>query len=254
MIALATLLLPLLLAAAPPELPENDGWVTDLGGFLSRAEERELEELMESYKRGSGHEVALLTVRDLGGLPIEDFALQVGRSWGLGSTDFQAAALLVVAKEERRTRIEVARGLEGELTDLICGRILRDVLRPHFQTGDFDGGLRAAIEAIHAAAGGDYAPIERSAERHRRERGGSMIGGLFVLVFFILFGAARGRRSGLGWLPWLLLTSRSGHGHRHGGHFGSGGSSFGGGSFGGGSFSGFGGGGGFSGGGASGGW
>lgn len=234
----------------------NDGWVTDLGDFLSAAEERALEDLMASYEAGSGHEVALLTVQDLGGRPIEDVALAIGREWGIGKVDGQAGALLLVTRAERRTRIEVGRGLEGTLTDAACARILREVLEPAFRAGDFAGGLRASVEAIHAAAGGDYAPIDRASRRHSTGRGGSQIGGLlFFALMMLLFASRRGGGGGRGgrgghfpW--WLLLLNSGGYGHRRGGFGGSGGG-FGGG---GGGFGGFGGGGGFSGGGASGGW
>ena len=63
-------------------IPKNDGWVTDLGGFLTPQQESTLEALMESYKAGSGHEIALLTVPDLGGRALERYALEVGRAWG----------------------------------------------------------------------------------------------------------------------------------------------------------------------------
>ena len=69
---------------AQGEIPANDGWVTDLGGFLTPQQETALETLMESYKRGSGHEIALLTVPDLGGRSLEGYALEVSRQWRIG--------------------------------------------------------------------------------------------------------------------------------------------------------------------------
>ena len=254
-----SILLPLLATAlcsvlpAEVEVPKNDGWVTDLAGLLSPGQEQELELLMESYKRGSANEVALLTVPDLGGESIERYALEVGRAWGLGEKDKNNGALLVVAQQEHKIRIEVGRGLEGNLPDAIASRIIHDVITPAFKAGDFPRGIRDGVVAIHAAAGGDYGPIERTT-RSRRSSGS--IGSLFTLIVFILIIAlGRGRRGGRGgggsvW-PWLFLAGSMSGGRRSswGGGGGSGG--FGGG---GGGFSGFGGGGGFSGGGASGGW
>src|SRR5690606_1338357 len=118
----ATLLAPV--ATAQIDVPENDGWVTDLAGFLTPEQERELERMMESYRTGTTHEIALLTVPDLGGQPIERLALEVGRAWGLGTEERNNGALLVVAREERKIRIEVGRGLEGTLTDAISSRII----------------------------------------------------------------------------------------------------------------------------------
>lgn len=238
----------LFLGAAPAtatEVPRNDAWVTDLAGLLTPEQERSLEALMESYKAGSGQEIALLTVPDLGGEPLERYALDVAREWGIGSKENQEGALLLVAKNERKIRIEVGRGLEGRLTDSISGRIIRNVIAPAFKNGRFYEGLRGGIEAMHAAAGGDYAKIPDDRKRRR----GSAVVGLLPLIFFFLFLAtaarnARRRGRGGGILPWLILGSmQGGRGGSSGWHSG-----------GGGGFSGFGGGGGFSGGGASGGW
>ncbi len=239
---------------AQDPLPRNDGWVTDLAGFLTPQEERSLEELMESYKQGSDNEIALLTVPDLGGRSLEQYALEVGRAWGIGEQGSHNGALLFVAKQERKVRIEVGRGLEGNLTDSISGRIIRDVIAPDFKQGRFYAGLRAGIEAMHAAAGGDYGKIPRG--RGARSSRGVGVCSL-PMIFFILFlinAMTRGRRggggrggSGGGILPWLVLGSMMSGGRGSSGWHG--GSSGGGGSFGG-----FGGGGGFSGGGSSGGW
>lgn len=231
-------------AAAEVQVPENDGWVTDLAGLLDERQERELELLMESYRTGSGHEIALLTVPDLGGETIERFALEVGRAWGIGQEGVHDGALLVVSRGDRKVRIEVGRGLEGALPDALCGRLIRNVIVPRFKQGDFPGGIRAGIEALHAAAGGDLAPIERSAAGRERDRAGGVVATvLMMLVILIVALTTRGRGRGLGGSPWVAGTL-------HGGSFGRGGG-FGGG---GGGFGGFGGGGGFSGGGASGGW
>lgn len=242
----------LLAVAADIDVPRNDGWVTDLAGLLSPQEELALESLMESYKRGTTHEIALLTVESLGGEPIERFALEVARSWGIGGKDANNGALLVVAKGDRKMRIEVGRGLEGNLTDSIAGRIIRDVIAPEFKRGRFNSGLGAGIRSMHAAIGGDYGPIHQ--RRGGRAAQGSIVGCLFLFMFaMLLMGmVARRRTTGRGtsrvggFLPFLILAGMS-SGRRGG--FGGGGAFGGGGSFGG-----FGGGGGFSGGGASGGW
>jgi uncharacterized protein len=250
---LVVLLLAALLQAVPVhaegEIPRNEGWVTDLGGFLTPQQETSLETLMESYKRGSGIEIALLTVPDLGGRPIERYALEVARAWGIGQKERHNGALLVVARAEHKIRIEVGRGLEGNITDGIAGRIIRGVITPQFKQGHYYEGLRDGIEAMQAAAGGDYAQIPQERVR-RSSRSGGLIG--FLPLLFILFivtrilhgGGRRGGRGG-GLLTGMLIGSMLGGGGRSsGGGFGGGGGGFGG----------FGGGGGFSGGGASGGW
>lgn len=249
----------LLLAAQGFEVPPADGWVTDRADLLGAEEERSLEALMESYRRGSGHDVALLTLPSLAGRSIEELALAVAREWKLGGVDTNDGALLLVARDDRQLRIEAGRGVEGTLTDSVAGRIVRDVIVPRLRDGRTFEALREGVLAIQAAIGGDYSPIERSPGA-RAARGGSL--GCFVslllvlLVLRILSGRGprgpRGRSALGGALPWLILsTMHRGGGRSHAGMGGGFGGGFGGG---GGGFSGFGGGGGFSGGGASGSW
>jgi uncharacterized protein len=233
---------------AQAELPAHDGWVTDLAGMLRPQQERELEILMQSYKDGSSHEIALLTVPNLGGRALERFALEVARAWGLGEMDVHNGALLLIAQEERKMRIEVGRGLEGDLTDSISGRIIRNVIAPRFRQGQLYEGIRAGIVAMHEAAGGEYASIPERSTRGSRSsgRGGGSIGILPLLFFAFIFFNLMRRGGGRGCLPALLLGGMMmGGGRRSSGWHGGGG---------GGGFGGFGGGGGFSGGGASGGW
>jgi len=225
-------------------VPKNDGWVTDLAGMLSPAEESQLEKLMESYRAGTSHEIALLTVPSLHGEPIERFALEVGRAWGLGTKEKNNGALLVVSKEDRKLRIEVGRGLEGSLTDSICGRIIRGVIAPEFKRGRYGAGLEQGIIAIHEAIGGSYGRIPSSPQFPTSGLAG-IIPAFVILVILLAIvwnrrQGWRGRARGSA-LPWLLMG--------HGGSWGGGGGRSHGGGFGG-----FGGGGGFSGGGASGGW
>ncbi|MEZ5966992.1 MAG: TPM domain-containing protein [Planctomycetota bacterium] len=224
------------------EVPKNDGWITDRAGLLTSAQESALEELMQSYQRGSGHDVALLTVPDLDGWGLEDLALATAGAWRLGQRGLHDGALLLVAKEERKIRIEVGRGLEGVLTDSICGRIIRNVIAPEFRKEAWAKGLKAGLVAIHAAAGGAYADPEPSAEV-----GLVPLVVPLVLFFVLALSMRRARRRRGAW--WGIPTYRGSWGGGYGGFSGGGGGSFSGGGFGG-----FGGGGGFSGGGASGGW
>ena len=236
--------------SAQLEIPRNDGWVTDLAGLLSPAKESELEALMESYRQGTTHEIAVLTVASLEGRPVERFALEVGRAWGMGTKEKNNAALLVVAKEDRAVRIEVARGLEGSLTDSISGRIIRDVIVPQFKKGRFEEGIEAGVRAMHAAIGGEYRALPRRSAPEDSGLVGCLVPALFVL--FVLLSAIARRRGGRRRRSVFFPFPIGGFPTSHGGfggfpHIGGGGG-------GGGGFGGFGGGGGFSGGGASGRW
>lgn len=234
------------------KVPANDGWITDLAGLLTPAEERELEAGLESFKRASGHDLALLTVPDLGGRTIEEYALAIGREWKLGDPERKDGAVLVVAKNERKLRIEVGEGLEGTLTDARAAQIIRNTITPEFKAGRFGAGLRAGLAEMQTAALG-RASSDTSGPGQRQApvvTVPSAVWGALCPVLMLVFmaivislGARRGglgRRRGFGGIGPFV----------GGGGFGRG-SSFGGG---GGGFGGFGGGGRFGGGGASGGW
>jgi uncharacterized protein len=231
------------------QIPRNDGWVTDTAGLLASSQKRELSALMESYKQGTTNEIAVLIVPSLNGEPIEQYALDVGRAWGMGTKEKNNAALLVIAKNDRKMRIEVARGLEGSLTDSISGRIIRDVIGPHFKRGEYYEGVKAGVVAMHEAIGGKYGALP--SEPQQVDLG--LLGCLVPLLFFAFvliaiiyrvrkYGVSHGSRG-----PWIGGPFIGGIGGSSGGGGRSSGGGFGG-------FSGFGGGGGFSGGGASGGW
>jgi uncharacterized protein len=226
------------------DVPKNDGWVTDLADMISASDEVALEKTLEEWKRGSGHEIAVLTVKSLDGDTIDRFANTVFRTWGLGSKEKSDAALLLISKNDRKMRIEVGRGMEGVLPDILCGRIIRDVMTPAFKRGDFSRGIRTAVETMMSIVGGDTSSLPRERKPDLARAIFTAIGVIFLLILFIS-AALRG----------VGMPTRGRYGRYGGGGFGGfggfGGSSGGGG---GGGFSGFGGGGGSSGGGASGGW
>ncbi len=233
-------------AASAQEIPPYRGWITDLAELVSPEKEAELHGLMESYRNGDGgHEIAVLTVPSLGGRSLEDFSLRVAREWGLGKVDTSNGALLVIAVAERKTRIEVGRGLEGPIPDAIAGRILRNVLRPGMRSGDYDRAIEDTVRALHAAAGGDYGPLERAGDGSSGSTKDLVIVAGMVIFFLVVThrrrrgpkGLRGGRRRGGGGFGPIVIGSPGRYSGGSGGGFG-----------------GFGGGGGFSGGGASGGW
>ncbi len=236
----------LVFAQGSAGIPKNDGWVTDLADMLPAQRETALEARMESYRAGSsGAEIAVLTVPSLNGQPLEDFALKTARNWGIGSKETQKGALIVVARAERDVRIEVGRGLEGDVPDAIAWRVIQNVMLPKFKSGDFAGGLEDGVLALHQVIGGDYAAIGgRPAQSVQvRQMAGPIV--IMILVLAIAISTRR-RRGGSRWYRGPFGP---------GGFGGIGGIGMGGsGGFGGGGFGGFGGGGGFSGGGASGRW
>jgi uncharacterized protein len=176
---------------------------------------------------------------------IESYSIKVVDAWKLGAKDKDNGVLLLVATQDRQVRIEVGRGLEGDLPDAAAGRIIRAGIIPFFQQDQIGAGVLVGLSLIAESIGGKLEGIP-APQMRRAKRGGRMnLGYLLFLGFFLLgpslFG--RGRRGGVGsaLVGGTLLGSLMGGGR--GGYSGG---------LGGGGFSG--GGGGFAGGGASGGW
>ncbi|QAY76801.1 YgcG family protein [Sphingosinicella sp. BN140058] len=257
-----------LLIAAPAlaqTVPALTGRVVDQAGLLDPAEEQALSAKLEALQRTTSRQLVVVTMPDLQGYPIEDVGFKLGETWKLGDKEADNGALLLVAVAERKIRIEVGDGLEPILTDAFSGRVIRNVIRPHFQQGDYPGGITAGADALIAQMQAPPEQAERAAIEAQQQQqsstasggsgGGSILTMLFwgfILLFVILpmfRGGKRGRRHRRGggvfvWGPGL-----------GGGGWGGGGSSWGGGGSswgGGGGFSG--GGGSFGGGGASGDW
>jgi len=151
-------------AVAQPEVPELTGRVVDRAGLLSPATERALTEQLAAHEEATGNQVAVLTIESLQGRPIEEYSLQVARTWGLGQEEFDNGVLLLIAEQDREMRIEVGYGLEGALPDVVASRIIRYELRPAFRQGDFDGGVQAGVSAILSSIAGTYEPPSGTAQ------------------------------------------------------------------------------------------
>lgn len=116
--------------------------------MLSAEAEARIAEKLANLEQDEGAQVVVLTIASLDGEALEDYSLRVAESWALGRETQDDGALLLIAKNDRKTRIEVGYGLEPVLTDVMSHRILDQVIRPRFRAGDFDGGVERAIDAI----------------------------------------------------------------------------------------------------------
>lgn len=231
------------------QVPPLQGPVMDMAQMLSPQTEQGMDRLLRALHSQGGTQLQVLTVENLGGLSIEEASIKVTDQWKLGSAKSDNGVLLLLARDERRVRIEVGQGREGDLPDVVASRIIREVIVPQMRQGGADRALTAGVFAILHYTDPEF--LEKSGVRAAAPNAG-VAGGLgrkLELFLFLFFGVIFfinaiffRRRRGL----WNVLD---GGGHRGG--FGGGG--FGGG-FGGGGGGWSGGGGGFSGGGASGGW
>lgn len=229
------------MAQSTPDFPELTGRVVDRADMLPEKVEANLSRMLEAHEQSTTEQVVVVTLPNLQGYAIEDYGYQLGRHWGIGQEGEDNGALLIVAEDERRIRIEVGYGLEGRLTDATSATIINQVITPAFRQGDFASGIANGAAAMVQVLGGEPLAVPESrASRGEGDKPHPALGILFFIIVLLAFfrggvGGGRGGRSAL--LAGALI----------GGLGGGRGGGFGGGGFGGG-------GGGFGGGGASGGW
>ena len=185
----------LLAAAAAPALdvPPLRGYVNDYAGMISPAAKTRIETELRNFERSDSTQVFILTIPSLQGETLEDFSIKVAESWKAGQKGRDNGVIVLVAKAERKIRIEVGRGLEGRLTDLTAGQIVDLVIKPRFSRGDFDGGFIAAASAIIDAVRGEFKAQPR---KPPPQKGGSFSPFFAFLIFggialFFLAGISR---------------------------------------------------------------
>jgi uncharacterized protein len=195
-------------AAAALEVPYLGGRVNDLAGMLSDDAESRFTARLAQLENDQGAQVVVLTIPSLEGDSIEDFSLRAAQTWQIGQEGHDNGVVMVIARDERLVRIEVGYGLEGALTDAESGRIIRGLITPRFRSGDFDGGVEAALEAIEAEVRGEPAMLPDD-----RVDGAPTAGKprLVSLLLFALFGwpfinAALATRGAAGWILYLVLA------------------------------------------------
>jgi uncharacterized protein len=266
---------------AQPKMPQPQGMVSDFAAKLSPGTRQRIETLLRNFRDQSGIEVTVVTVNfaDMNGYPIEDYALQLGRQWGVGRGSTGRALVLLVAIKPQgsdglysgSTRLEVSRHLEGDVPDILAGELIRK-MRDDFKAGRFDQALTTGTQTILATLaeklgismeGIDRSQAARAVARRPRSSSGGISPFLIVVGIFIFLAIVRAigggggkgghRRGGMGadWILWPILFGALGNNRddsRGWGGFDGGGDS------GGGDFGGFGGGGDFGGGGASDSW
>lgn len=269
-------------------IPALSARVIDQTGTLSEVQRQALESQLAAIEQHNGAQVVILMVPSTAPEDIAAFANRVGNAWKIGRKEVGDGVLVLVAKDERRMRIEVAKALEGAIPDIAAARIIDGAMKPRFRDGDFAGGLEAAVQQLGARIAGENLPLpantgQGQAGQQQGELGWS---DLAIFLFFgvmvagpvlrrllgqrlggVVIGGGAGLLAFVLTSSWLLAAGAAvlgllytwlfaGHNLPligHGGSWGGGGRS---GGFGGGSGGGFGSGGGgdFGGGGASGDW
>jgi uncharacterized protein len=150
-------------AWAQPAFPQLTGRVVDNAGLLTPQDRTAIEAELKAIEDKSTDQVVVVTVPSLGGYEIEDYGYQLGRHWKIGQKDKDNGALLIVAPNERKVRIEVGRGLEPHLTDAMSKIIIENAILSKFRRGDFSGGIRDGVRDIKATIEGDAEGVKERA-------------------------------------------------------------------------------------------
>jgi uncharacterized protein len=282
--ALLCLAAGLAFAQALVPVPPLTGRVIDLTGILSGDAVNRIESELAALETRKGSQIVVLVVPTTHPEEIEQYGIRAAEQWKLGRKGVDDGAILLVAKDDRRVRIEVGYGLEGALPDATANRIVDETIAPHFKLGDYDGGIEAGVKQMIAVVNGEPLPEpDRRWERHSSLHNVLPLALIVVVVVSGLLRSLFGRLGGslatgglAGGIAWLLTHAialgagagalaflfalflganrgwSTGFGGAAGGWGGGFGGGFGGGGGGGGGFSG--GGGRFGGGGASGSW
>jgi uncharacterized protein len=152
---IAFLTLVLLLPAIALDFPSLSGRVVDEANILDPQTRAVLTDKLADLEAKTTDQVVVVTLKSLQGTSIEDFGVELGRHWQIGQKDKNNGALLIVAPNERKVRIEVGYGLEGALTDAVSRLIIENAITPRFRAGDFAGGITRGVDDITSVLTGD---------------------------------------------------------------------------------------------------
>ena len=223
-----------------PSLAE--GLVLDQTNTLTPEQLVTLREKLLAYDRSTSNQIAVVIIPTLKGNSIEDVALEIGRGWGVGQANNDNGVVILIAKNDRKMRIEVGTGLEGAVTDYVTSSIIQNTLRPNFREDNYYRGLTEAVDEIIKAAEGRYKAPEGYGKKKGIKTWQMILAIIFIWIILSVIG--RGGRGGggivsrRGYSNWggPIWWGGGGHSSGGGGWSGGGGGGFGG--FGGGSFGG----------------
>lgn len=163
--------------------------IADSTGTLQPQERQALQDRLAAFETAHGSQIAIVMVGSTQPEPIADFANRVGGAWKIGRAKIGDGVLVVVAKDDRRVWIAVARALEGAIPDLAAKRVIREQIAPRFKNGDFAGGLNAAVDALFKLIEGEGLPAPAGVSQRTVDAGESM---LALLVPFVVVGVVVG--------------------------------------------------------------
>lgn len=198
------------------QVPALTSPVMDTAQMLSAGEREDLSQLAYEIHAHQGPQITILTVPDLQGYPIEDFSIKVAEKWQLGTKKAGNGILVTISKNDRKMRIEVGEGIEGEITDYDTAQFTRKIFPEYFRRGDFHGGLRLFMQDVAQRFNIQTQEGRRLVRRVAPARQGTPFGPalpFFVLVLVLSYFVAmrkpvlRGVLSaaGMGGVGWLMV-------------------------------------------------
>lgn len=160
--------------------PKPVGYVNDFANLYSDSFKNRLEQELRAFDASKSAEIAVVTVQDLQGTTIDDYAVRLFENWKIGKKGQDNGVLVLIAKSEREVRIEVGYGLEPVITDARAGRIIRDRMTPAFKAGDYEEGTQRAVSDLEKYISGE--PVAETAPPSVPDL--SWLGEVFPFLFF----------------------------------------------------------------------
>lgn len=189
------------------DLPALTGYVNDTADMIDQPTEDQIVKLLSDLETSDSTQVVVVTVNSLEGLPIEEYGIKLADTWKIGRKKRDNGVIFLVSKNDRKMRIEVGRGVEGVLTDLLSGRIVDTIVAPLFKEGKYDEGFLEGSKAIVQAVKGEYVNDGKDAKEPSPFSAYvifMLIGFYFVVVFISSFSKIVSGLAGAGALPAIV--------------------------------------------------
>jgi len=179
-----------------PPRPEPPRLVNDLADMMTPVQQDELERMLLQYEQESSTQITIVTIKSLGAYEVAQYATELGNKWGVGSQGKDNGVVIFASAEDRKINISPGYGLEGALTDAMCGRIIRNEMVPEFKSGHYFNGFRKAADAVVKATRGEYT----ADPKQEQPEGVGLLGALLVvgIILFVIIAASRGGGGGPG--------------------------------------------------------
>jgi uncharacterized protein len=179
-------------ALADVAVPPLSGRVVDQTGTLSSDTMASLTQVLRGLELRKGSQVAVLIVPTTAPETIEQYSIRVAEAWKIGRKKIDDGALLVVAKDDHKLRIEVGYGLEGALTDVTSRRIIDEIIVPRFKAGDFSGGISAGVDRMIGVIDGEPLPVPKPEVSHNNDNDDTWLNLIFSPFGLLGYAAVAG--------------------------------------------------------------